>query len=73
MVRFQSDKLSTAKIKVFRGEVYSKLNAEKMNYMDLKIVKIVFGRGASPPRTPYQGSALDLLGALSGPQTPCRN
>ena len=27
-------------------------------------------RGASPPWSPYQGAALDPLGALSGPQTP---
>ena len=29
--------------------------------------------GASPPWTPHQGLALDPLGTLSGPQTPCRN
>ena len=34
-------------------------------------LKFVFGRGASPPWSPYQGFALDPLGGLGGPQTPC--
>ena len=35
-------------------------------------LKIVFRRGFNPPKHPQQGSALDLLRALSGPQTPRR-
>ena len=35
-----------------------------------KMLIFVFGRGASPPWSPHQGSALDPLGALGGPQTP---
>ena len=33
-------------------------------------LKIVFGRGASPPWTPYQGFALDPSGALAAPRPP---
>jgi hypothetical protein len=35
-------------------------------------LKIVFRWGAKPPEPPQQGSALALLGAFSGPQTPRR-
>jgi hypothetical protein len=37
-------------------------------FVHLFTLKIVFHWGANP--NPHQGSSLDLLGALSGPQTP---
>jgi hypothetical protein len=42
------------------------------SFVHLFTLKIVFRWSPPPPRTPHQGSALDLLAALCGPQTPRR-
>ena len=41
-------------------------------FVHLFTLKIVFRWGRPPEPRPHQGSALDLLGVLSGPQTPRR-
>ena len=42
----------------------------KFIYLMFKTLELPGGGGALPPWPPYQGFALDPLGALSGPQTP---